>query len=105
MPRAFSELKQRLQERKHIYIIYDGFADSGALVAKAARMVPGVMKSKKDLPHLQLEYSTFVEDERVGGKALASGYKMIPLSEGVRILKLEDQVMKARLRVEVTRRE
>jgi pimeloyl-ACP methyl ester carboxylesterase len=105
MPRTVSELKRRLQERRHIYIIYDGFADSGALVDKAARMVPGVMKSKKDLPHLQLEYSTFVEDERVGGKALASGYKMIPLSEGVRTLTLEDHVMKARLRVEVTRRE
>jgi pimeloyl-ACP methyl ester carboxylesterase len=103
-PRTFSELKERLQERQHIYIIYDGFADSGALVDRAARMAPGVMKSKKDLPHLQLEYSTFMSDERVGGKALASGYKMIPLAEGVRTFTLEDQVMKAKLRVEVRRR-
>jgi hypothetical protein len=40
----------------------------------------------------------------VGGKALASGYKMIPLIEGTRIMTMEDQVMKAKLQVEVTRR-
>jgi hypothetical protein len=103
-PRTISELKQRLSDRQHIYIIYDGFADSGALVDRASRLGPGVLRSKQDLPHFQLEYSTFMEDERVGGKALASGYKMIPLSEGVRILTLEDQVLKAKLRVDVRKR-
>ena len=102
-PRTLTELKQRLAERP--YIIYDGFADSGALVDRAARMAPGVSKSKQDLPHFQLEYSTFMSDERVGGRALASGYKMIPLAEGTRTLKLEDQVMTATLRVEVRRRD
>jgi hypothetical protein len=51
-PRTLTELKQRLAERP--YIIYDGFADSGALVDKEARMAPGVLKKKKDQPHLQL---------------------------------------------------
>ncbi|HJR79338.1 MAG TPA: alpha/beta fold hydrolase [Anaerolineales bacterium] len=102
-PRTLTELKQRLAERP--YIIYDGFADSGALVDKMARMGPGVLRSKKDLPHFQLEYSTFLSDERVGGRALASGYKMIPLVEGTRTLTLEDQVMKVKLRVEVRRRD
>jgi hypothetical protein len=46
-----------------------------------------------------------MSDERVGGKALASGYKMIPLAEGTRTFTLEDQVMKARLRVEVRKRD
>jgi hypothetical protein len=101
-PRTLTELKQRLAERP--YIIYDGFADSGALVDRLARMSLGVSKSKQDLPHFQLEYSTFMSDERVGGRALASGYKMIPLSEGTRTLTLEDQVMTTKLRVEVRRR-
>jgi hypothetical protein len=101
-PRSLSELKQRLAERP--YIIYDGFADSGALVDRLARMSPGVTKSKQDLPHFQLEYSTFMSDERVGGRALASGYKMIPLVEGTRTLTLEDQVMTTKLRVEVRKR-
>jgi len=101
-PRTLSELKQRLTERP--YVIYDGFADSGALVDRPARMAPGVMRSRLDLPHFQLEYNTFMSDERVGGRALASGYKMIPLVEGVRTLAMEDQVMKTKLRVEVRRR-
>jgi len=103
MPRTLSELKQRLQERP--YIIYDGFADSGALVDRPARMALGVTKSKKDLPHFQLEYSSFLSDERVGGKLLASGFKMVPLSKGSRTMTLEDQVMKAKLRVEVIERD
>ena len=103
LPRTLIELKQRLQERP--YVIYDGFADSGALVDNAARLVPGVMKNKQDLPHFQLEYSSFLSDERVGGKLLASGYKMIPLAEGNRSMTLEDQVMKAKLRVEVRKRD
>jgi pimeloyl-ACP methyl ester carboxylesterase len=102
MPRTLTELKERLQQRP--YIVYDGFADSGALVDNAARLVPGVMKSKQDLPHFQLEYSSFLSDERVGGKLLASGFKMIPLVEGMRTMILEDQVMTAKLRVEVRRR-
>ena len=102
-PRTFPELKQRLMERP--YIIYDGFADSGALVDRSARMSTGVSKSKKDLPHFQLEYTVFVADERVGGRALASGYKMVPLAIGARTLTLEDQVMKAKLRVEARRRD
>jgi hypothetical protein len=40
----------------------------------------------------------------VGGRALASGFRMISLAEGVRNLILEDQVMKATLRVEVRKR-
>ena len=102
-PRTLTELKERLKERP--YIIYDGFADSGALVDHSARLVPGVVKSKQDLPHFQLEYSSFLSDERVGGKALASGYKMIPLAEGVRRLTLEDQYMKTTLQAEVRQRE
>jgi hypothetical protein len=101
-PRTLSELKHRLAERP--YIIYDGFGDSGALVDKASRLSPGVTSSKQDLPHFQLEYNSFLSDARVGGRALASGYKMIPLAEGVRTLTLEDQVMKATLRVEVRKR-
>jgi hypothetical protein len=68
-------------------------------------MSTGVSKSKKDLPHFQLEYTVFVADERVGGRALASGYKMVPLAIGARTLTLEDQAMKAKLRVEVRRRD
>jgi len=64
-----------------------------------------VLKAKQDLPHFQVEYSSFLSDERVGGKLLASGYKMIPLSEGTRIMTLEDQFMKAKLRVEVRQRD
>ena len=101
-PRTLTELKQRLAERP--YIIYDGFADSGALVDRAARMSPGVSKTKQDLPHFQLEYSTFMSDERVGGRTLASGYKMIPLAEGTRTLLLDDQVLTTKLRVEIQRR-
>jgi hypothetical protein len=41
----------------------------------------------------------------VGGKLLASGFKMIPLSEGIRIMSLQDQVLKAKLRVEVRKRD
>ena len=103
MPRTLTELKDRLKERP--YIIYDGFADSGALVDRAERMGLGVLKSKKDQPHFQLEYNAFMSDDRVGGKALASGFKMIPLVEGLRSMTLEDQVMTARLRVEVRRRD
>jgi hypothetical protein len=102
-PRTLSELKQRLAERP--YIIYDGFADSGALVDKASRLSPGVTRTKQDLPHFQLEYSSFLSDARVGGRALASGYKMIPLTEGARTLTLDDQVMTAKLRVDVRKRE
>ena len=97
-----AELKQRLAERP--YIIYDGFADSGALVDRASRLSPGVTRTKQDLPHFQLEYSSFLSDARVGGRALASGYKMIPLMEGARTLTLDDQVMTAKLRVEVRKR-
>ena len=64
----------------------------------------GVLKSKQNLPHFQLEYNVFKSDERVGGQALASGHKMISLSEGTRTMTLEDQVMKAKLRVEVRKR-
>src|SRR5918912_453681 len=63
LPRTFSELKQRLQQNP--YIIYDGFADSGALVDSSARLAFGVVKSKQDLPHLQVEYSSFLSDARV----------------------------------------
>ena len=101
-PRTLDELKERLAKRP--YIIYDGFADSGALVDKTSRLIPGVQKSKQDLPHFQLEYNSFMSDARVGGRALASGHKMIPLSDGIRIMTLDDQVMKAKLRVEVKRR-
>ena len=103
MPRTLAELKDRLKQRP--YIIYDGFADSGALVDRPSRMGLGVLKSKQDLPHFQLEYSSFLSDERVGGKLLASGFKMIPLSQGIRIMTLEDHVMKAKLRVEVRKRD
>ena len=103
LPRTLDELKRRLKERP--YVIYDGFADSGALVDRSARMGFGVIKNKKDLPHLQIEYNSYLSDERVGGKALASGFRMIPLSKGVRSMILEDQVMKARLRVEVRERD
>jgi pimeloyl-ACP methyl ester carboxylesterase len=103
LPRTLNELKQRLQERP--YIVYDGFTDSGALADRSARMGLGVARSKQDLPHFQLEYNSFLFDERVGGRALGSGYKMIPLAEGVRTLTLEDQMMKAKLRVEVRRRD
>ena len=102
LPRTLSELQARL--RVNPYIIYDGFADSGALVDKAARAGVGILKSREDLPHLQLEYNSFQSDERVGGKALASGYKMIPLIEGTRVMTMEDQVMRTKLQVEVTRR-
>jgi hypothetical protein len=102
-PRTFTQLKQRLAERP--YIIYDGFADSGALVEKAARMTLGIQKGKQNLPYFQLEYNAYMSDARVGGRALSSGYKMIPLAEGVRTLTLADQVMKARLRVEVRKRD
>ncbi|HEX6036037.1 MAG TPA: hypothetical protein VFY83_16485, partial [Anaerolineales bacterium] len=102
-PRTLTELKQRLAERP--YIIYDGFADSGALVDKPSRLSPGVQRSKQDLPHFQLEYNSFLSDARVGGRALASGFRMIPLVEGVRTMTLEDQVMKAKLRVEVRKRD
>jgi hypothetical protein len=98
-----TELKLRLQENP--YIIYDGFADSGALVDNAARMGFGVVKSKQDLPHLQLEYNSFLSDARVGGKALASGFKMIPLVDGTRTMTLEDQIFTTKLRVEVKQRE
>ncbi|MDQ2691490.1 MAG: hypothetical protein M3Y68_05630, partial [Chloroflexota bacterium] len=102
LPRTLVELKERLKQRP--YIIYDGFADSGALVDRPSRMALGVTKSKQDQPHFQLEYSSFLSDERVGGKALASGFKMIPLSPGVRVMTLEDHMMKAKLRVEVQKR-
>ena len=102
-PRTLAELKQRLQERP--YIIYDGFADSGAVVERAARTGFGVTKSKQDLPHLQLEYSSFLSDLWVGGKFLGSGSRMIPLIEGTRTYLLEDQMLRARLRVEVRKRD
>ena len=103
LPRTLSELKERLKQRP--YIIFDGFADSGALVDRPSRMALGVTKSKQDLPHLQLEYSAFLSDERVGGKALASGFKMVPLSPGVRVMTMEDHMVKAKLRVEVQKRD
>jgi hypothetical protein len=102
-PRTLPELKQRLAERP--YIIYDGFADSGALIEKASRFGPGVVRTKQDFPHFQLEYNSFLSDARVGGRALASGFRMISLAEGVRNLILEDQVMKATLKVEVRKRD
>lgn len=103
MPRTLAELKTRLKERP--YIIYDGFADSGALVSRASRAEFGFVKSKQNLPHFQLEYNTYKSDERVGGQALASGFKMISLSEGVKTFTLEDQAMTVKLRVEVRQRD
>lgn len=103
LPRTLAELKTRLKERP--YIIYDGFADSGALVQRASRAELGLLRSKQSLPHFQLEYNAYKSDERVGGQALASGHKLIALTEGVRTISLEDQVMKAKLRVEVRRRD
>ena len=103
LPRTLTELKQRLQERP--YIIYDGFADSGALVDSAARLQLGVTRSKQDFPHLQLEYSAFVADERVGGKLMGSGFRMIPLVLGTRTYFLEDQLFKGKLQVEVRKRD
>ena len=102
-PRTLAELKERLQ--KDPYIIFDGFADSGALVDQAARIGFGVTKSKLDIPHLQLEYNSFLSDLWVGGKFLGSGSRMIPLTEGTRTFSLEDQILKARLRVEVRKRD
>src|SRR5678816_4799820 len=87
-PRTLSDLKEYLLENP--YIIYDGFADSGALVDNEARMGLGVVRSKQDLPHLQVEYSSFISDERVGGKLLASGFKMVPLIVGKQTMTLED---------------
>jgi hypothetical protein len=98
-PRTLTELKQRLQEKP--YIIFDGFADSGALVERNARIGFGVTKSKQDFPHLQLEYSSFLSDLWVGGKFLGSGSRMIPLTEGTRTFSLDDQMLRAKLRVEV----
>ena len=102
LPRSFADLKQRLKERP--YIIYDGFADSGALVDKASRMSLGVSKSKQDEPHLQLEYSSFESDDRVGGRSMGSGNTVIPLVEGNKTIMLKDQYMTAKLRVVVKRR-
>jgi hypothetical protein len=102
-PRTLAELKERLQ--KDPYIIFDGFADSGAVVDRAARTGFGVTKSKLDIPHLQLEYNSFLSDLWVGGKFLGSGSRMIPLTEGTRTFSLEDQILKARLRVEVRKRD
>ena len=102
-PRTLTELKERLQ--KDPYIIFDGFADSGALVDRAARIGFGVTKNKLDIPHLQLEYNSFLSDLWVGGKFLGSGSRMIPLTEGTRTYSLEDQILKAKLRVEVRKRD
>jgi len=101
-PRTLSDLKKYLLENP--YIIYDGFADSGALVDNEARMGLGVVRSKQDLPHLQVEYSSFISDERVGGKLLASGFKMVPLVIGKQTMTLEDQILKSKLQVVVTSR-
>jgi hypothetical protein len=102
LPRTLIELQERLS--KDPYIIYDGFADSGAMVEKAARAVAGIAKSREDLPYFQLEYSSFQSDDRVGGKLLASGFKMIPLVEGIKTITLEDQALRTKLRVEVRKR-
>ena len=103
MPRSLTELKDRLKERP--YIIYDGFADSGALVRRTARTEFGLLRSRQNLPHFQLEYNAYKSDEHVGGQALSSGHKLISLAEGTRSITLEDQVMKATLRVEVRKRD
>jgi hypothetical protein len=103
LPRTFSELRQRLKERP--YIIYDGFADSNAIVSRAARTEFGLLKSKQSGPHFQLEYHAYKSDAHVGGQALASGHKLISLSKGTRVITLEDQVLKAKLRVEVRPRD
>lgn len=76
------------------FFIYDGFADSGALVDRAARMGFGERKITQDQPHFLLEYSSHLSHDWVGGKALASGHRMILLAEGVRTLTLEDQYLK-----------
>jgi hypothetical protein len=102
LPRSMVDLKKYFQEKP--YIIYDGFADSGAIVDSAMRAGAGILKSKQDLPHLQLEYSTYVSDTFVGGKAVGSGFKMIPLVEGSKTMFLEDQTFRATLRVEVQKR-
>ena len=103
MPRTLGELTERLQERP--YVIFDGFADSYALVSRAARTEFGLLKSKQNLPHFQLEYNAYKSDDRVGGQALSSGHRMIALVEGTRTIILEDQVVKAKLRVEVRKRD
>ena len=102
LPRTLTELKQRLAERP--YVLYDGFADSGALVDKQARATLGVARGKLDLPHLQLEYSSFLADERLGGKLLGSGFTMIPLAVRKQTITLKDQHFIVTLRVDVSKR-
>jgi PGAP1-like protein len=101
-PRTLTELKLYLKDKP--YVIYDGFADSGALVDKSARMGFGVAENEQDLPHLQLEYGAFKSDLFVGGQSVGSGCVMIPLIEGTNLISFEDQTFTATLQVEVQKR-
>ena len=104
LPRSIAELKTYFQKNSY-YIIFDGFADSGAIVDNAMRAGVGIPKNKQDIPYLQLEYSAFISDAFVGGKSVSSGWKMIPLVAGKRTITLEDQAFKATLQVEVQKRD
>lgn len=101
-PRTLAELRKVVKNGR--YQIYDGFADSGAIVRKSERDIPGVVKNTEDLPHFQLEFLSFLYDKWVGGKQIGAGFAMLPLSEGDSTMTLEDGAFKAELLVSVTRR-
>ena len=101
-PRALAELQTYLKVRP--YIVYDGFADSTALVDHDARAVPGVAENMLNKPHLQLEHSSFRSALGVGAQLVGSGYDMVPLIEGTTSVTIEDQTFTATIEVDVQKR-
>lgn len=101
--RTMNELGQYLAQVP--YTIYDGFADSTAIVPTELQPQPGIQADKMALPHLQLEHYSFLYNGLVGAQAVGSGCDMIPLvPDTISEIPIEDEVFQAVLLVKVSKR-
>lgn len=101
-PRTVEELQQAVQSGR--YLLYDGFADTGAMVEREERRALGVTASQANKPHFQLEFGSFAEDRKVGAKPLGAGFVMVPLTKGETEITLKDQAFTATAKVVVSDR-
>ncbi|OPZ86719.1 MAG: PGAP1-like protein [bacterium ADurb.Bin429] len=101
-PRTLAELNSIVSAGR--YVVYDGFADSAAVVPLAGLEMPGVAASEAEVPHLQIEHRSYLYNAFVGGMPVGSNYTMVPLILGVTHITASDQEFNFTLGVSVTKR-
>ena len=101
-PRTLAALQEAVTAGR--YVVYDGFADSAALIPIAGMQMPGVAAERAEVPHLQIEHRSYLYNAFVGGMPVGSNYTMVPLTAGVSHVNLGDQEFDFTLAVSVTHR-